>query len=148
MQGVKVKKILNGFYNQNGNVLLELALILPVLLLFISGIVQFGFMLNAKVAANSAAYEAARTATLSEEPDSSAAAAIENYANGSLPGWKFGERLKAVINIPDTNPGTIVTVEVIYSVPVFFSEIIRFPGTANGFTDIKGISAMRIEEKE
>jgi Flp pilus assembly protein TadG len=143
-----MKKIFNCFYNQNANVLLELALILPVLLLFISGIVQFGFMLNAKVAANSAAYEAARTATISEEPYSSAAAAIENYANGSLPGWKIGERLKAVINIPDTNPGALITVEVIYSVPVFFSGIIRFPGTTNGFIDIKGMSAMRIEEKE
>ena len=143
-----MKKIFNSFYKQNGNVLLELALILPLLLLFISGIVQFGFILNAKIAANSAAYEAARTATVSEDPYSSAAAAVENYANGSLPGWKFGERLKASINIPDTDPGTLITVEVIYSVPVFFSEIIRFPGSANGFTDIKGISAMRIEEKE
>ena len=143
-----MKKILNNFYTQNGNVLLELALILPVLLLFISGIVQFGFILNAKIAANSAAYEAARTATLSEEPYSSAAAAIEKYANGSLPGWKFGERLKAAVNIPDTNPGTRITVEVIYSVPVFFSGIIRFPGTVNGFTDVKGMSAMIIEEKE
>ena len=143
-----MKKILNCYCNQNGNVLLELALILPVLLLFITGIVQFGFILNAKVAANSAAYEAARTATISEEPYISAAAAIENYANGSLPGWRFGERLKAVINIPDTNPGTLVTVEVTYSVPLFFSGIIRFPDSSNGFTDIKGLSVMRIEEKE
>jgi Flp pilus assembly protein TadG len=143
-----MKKILNGIIGQNGNVLLELALILPVLLLFISGIVQFGFILNAKIAANSAAYEAARTATLSEEPYSSALAAVENYANGSLPGWKLGERLKAAIDIPDSNPGTLVVVEVTYSVPVFFSGIIRFPGAANGFTDVKGMSAMRIEEKE
>jgi hypothetical protein len=143
-----MKKILNSFYNQSGNVLLELALILPMLMLFISGIVQFGFILNAKIAANSAAYEAARTATLSEEPYSSATAAIEGYANGSLPGWKFGERLKAVINIPDTNPGTLITIEVIYSIPVFFSGVLRFPSVSNGFTDIKGMSAMRIEEKE
>src|SRR5665647_302149 len=142
-----MKKIVIGYYNKNGNVLLELALVMPVLLLFISGIVQFGFILNAKIATNSAAYEAARIATLSEEPYSSAAAAIEKYANGSLPGWKFGERLKATVNIPDTNPGTLITVEVIYGVPVFFSGIIRFPGGANGFTDIKGMSAMRIEEK-
>jgi TadE-like protein. len=143
-----MKKIFNSFYKQNGNVLLELALILPVLLLFISGIVQFGFILNAKIASNSAAYEAARTATISEDPYSSAAAAVENYANGSLPGWKFGERLKASINIPNTDPGTLITVEVIYSVPVFFSGVIRFPDAANGFTDIKGTAAMRIEEKE
>ena len=141
-------KIFNSFNNQKGSVLIELALILPVLLLFISGIVQFGFIFNAKIAANSAAYEAARTATISDDPYSSAEEAIENYANGSLPGWKFGERLKAAINIPDTNPGTIVTVEVLYSVPVFFSGLIRFPGAANGFTDIKGMAAMRIEEKE
>lgn len=143
-----MKKTFTRSYKQNGNVLIELALILPLLLLFISGIVQFGFILNAKIAANSAAYEAARTATISDDPYSAAAAAVEGYANGSLPGWKFGERLKSLINIPNTDPGTIITVEVIYSVPVFFSGVIRFPDMANGFTDIKGKAAMRIEEKE
>jgi uncharacterized protein (UPF0333 family) len=143
-----MKKKFNGVYNQNGNVLLELSLILPVLLLFISGIIQFGFILNAKIAVNSAAYEATRTATISEEPYSSAIVAIEDYAKGSLPGWKFGERLKASVNIPDKNPGTIITVEVIYSIPVFFSGIIHLPDTVNGFANIRGMSAMRIEEKE
>ena len=45
-----------------GNVMLELALIMPLFLLLLSGIVQFGFILNAKVAVNSASYEASRAA--------------------------------------------------------------------------------------
>ena len=47
---------------QYGSVMLELALIMPLFLLLLSGIVQFGFILNAKVAVNSASYEASRAA--------------------------------------------------------------------------------------
>jgi len=136
------------FQKQNGNVLIELALILPVLLLILAGIVQFGFILNAKIAVNSAAYEAVRAATLADNPDSAAVNAAQNYASSSLPGWSFGERLKVIVNIPDRNPGTLISVEVIYSVPVFFSNVFSFSGGGTSSMDIRGVSAMRIEEKE
>jgi len=70
---------------ENGNVLLELAIVFPVLILLISGIVQFGFILNAKIAVNSAAYEASRAATLSGDQFSAALSAASNYAGGNLP---------------------------------------------------------------
>lgn len=137
------------FKQQHGNVLIELALVLPVLLLLLAGIVQFGFILNARVAVNSAAYEAVRTATLADEPDAAAIEAVSDYASASLPGWNFNERLRARVNIPDTDPGTIISVEVIYSIPVFFSNI--FPFSQSGslpVMEIRGFSSMRIEEKE
>jgi len=131
----------------DGNVLLELALVLPVLILVLAGIVQFGFILNAKTAVTAAAYEAARTATISDDPGSAAMAAAENYASSKLPGWRFGDRLNAVINIPGTAPGTEISVEVIYRVPVFFNRLQPFSEMGSGL-DIRGISVMRIEEKE
>ncbi len=134
--------------NHSGSVLLELSLIIPILLLLISAIVQFGFVLNAKIAVNSAAYEAARAATISENPNGSAIYAIENYAKSSIPGWSFSERLRANIVIPNSNPGTEASVEVFYRVPLFFSKILPFDSSSSTSIEVKGKSVMRIEEKE
>jgi uncharacterized protein (UPF0333 family) len=132
----------------NGNVLLELAIVFPVLILLISGIVQFGFILNAKIAVNSASYEASRAATLSADPFSAAMSAASDYAGGNLPGWDLSSRLKVNVQAPDVSPGSEVKVEVIYSVPVFFSKIVPFSNWQNAYTDVRGVSVMRIEEKE
>lgn len=136
------------YISQPGNVLLELAIIFPVLILLISGIIQFGFILNAKIAVNSAAYEAARIATVSANPAEAAVAAAKNYAGGNLPGWDLSGRLKVNVSAAGTDPGSPVKVEVIYSVPVFFPKIAPFSNWGSRFTDIKGVSVMRIEEKE
>ena len=99
------------FYkSEDGNVLVEFALIMPVLLLLIAGIIQFGFILNAKVAVNSASYEAARSATLSENPEVDAVNAVTNYAASSLSGWDPGERLGVEVDLTGNDPGDIVRV--------------------------------------
>ena len=129
--------------------MLELALTLPLLLLLLAGIVQFGFILNAKIAVNSASYEGARAATLSEDPEAAAINAVKSYAGSSLPGWSLEDRLKVVVNIPDNVPGTPVSVEVFYSVPLFFKNITAlFSGDENSMIDVSGESVMRVEEKE
>lgn len=136
------------FISEKGNVFIELALVMPVLLLLIAGIVQFGFILNARVVVNSASYEAARAATLAEDPVGEALNAIQNYASSTLPGWDFDERLRAKINISGTDPGDVVSIEVTYLIPVFFPKILPFAVGSGGYTDISGSSVMRIEEKE
>jgi hypothetical protein len=133
---------------ERGSVMLELALVLPLLLILISGIIQFGFILNAKIAVNSASYEGARAATLHVNPEEAAINAVENYAGSSLPGWSLDERLGVKIDVHDNAPGTPVLVEVSYSVPLFFKNIAAvFPGS-DSMIDISGTSVMRVEEKE
>lgn len=139
-----VKKIINA----GGSIFLEFALIMPLLLLFIAGIVQFGFVLNAKIAVNSASYEAARAATLSDNPEDSAIEAIENYASSTLPGWNLNERLSTKININGNRPGGLIDVEVTYKIPLFFNRLFPFSVNADRLTEISGSSSMRIEEKE
>jgi len=134
--------------SEKGSVFIELALVMPILILLVAGIVQFGFLLNAKIAVNSASYEAARAATLSDDPESDAVNSVLAYASSTLPGWNFDERLSAKIDISGTSPGDMVQVEVIYKVPVFFSKIFPFSGIGSGYADIRGSSVMRIEEKE
>ena len=129
-----------------GSALLEFALIAPVLFLLFAGIVQFGFILNAKVVVNSASYEGARAATMSEDPESGAAQAVLDYASASIPGWSLDSRLDIETNNTGNNPGDEITVKVTYYVPVFFNNIISLPGGPE--MSVCGESTMQIEEKE
>jgi Flp pilus assembly protein TadG len=53
---VKLKHI----KKENGQAMVEFALVLPILLLFIGGIIDFGWIFNNQLAANNASREAAR----------------------------------------------------------------------------------------
>jgi Flp pilus assembly protein TadG len=52
---------------EKGQSLVEFALLLPVLMLIILGIIEFGFMFNAKITLNSAAREGARVYAVSKD---------------------------------------------------------------------------------
>lgn len=133
---------------QDGSMLLETALISPILILLLAGIIQFGFILNAKVAVNAASYEAAKAATLSDDPRSKAIESAGDYASGSLPGWSYEERLKVQVYLSGTEPYDTVDVTVIYSVPVFFPKVLpESVAGQDGLLDIKGSSVMRLEER-
>jgi Flp pilus assembly protein TadG len=129
-----------------GSALMEFALIAPVLFLLFAGIVQFGFIINAKVIVNSASYEGARAATMSNDPESGATQAVLDYASTSIPGWDLDGRLEIETNNSGNNPGDEVTVKVTYDVPVFFSNIISLPDSSK--MSVYGESTMQIEEKE
>lgn len=135
-------------HSEKGSIFIEIVLILPILILLIAGIIQFGFLLNAKIAVNSASYEAARAATLSENPESDAINTALAYASSAMPGWNFDERLNLRVNITGREPGDIVEVEVIYKTPIFFSKIPPFSIIGDDYTEVSGSSVMRIEEKE
>jgi len=129
-----------------GSSLIEFAIIAPLIFLLIAGVIQFGFIFNAKIAVNAASFEGARAAALSEEPEEDAKRAVYYYANSTLPGWSFDERLGMFIDFQGYNPGDVVSVKVNYKVPVFFGNIISFGG--NDVFNIQAESCMSIEEKE
>ena len=140
--------MLHNRQSEKGNVLVEFALIMPVLLLILAGIVQFGFLLNAKIAVNSASYEAARSATLSDNPEADAVRAAESYASASLPGWSFEDRLNMEFISSGYLPGDRIQINLFYDVPLFFSGLLTIPGNSNNFFKVHGSSVMQIEEKE
>ena len=145
MPPVKKNKILKKLELKKGSSLIELAIITPVLLMLIAGIIQFGFILSAKIAVNAASFEGARAAVLSENPEEDAKKAIYYYASSSLPGWSFEERLSASIVADGFNPGDNVLVKVRYSVPVFFQNLV--PLTKSDFFEVESKAFMKIEEK-
>lgn len=55
--------------NEEGQSLVEFALLLPVLMIILLGIVEFGFMFNAKITLNSAAREGARVYAITNATD-------------------------------------------------------------------------------
>lgn len=136
----------NNLNSSKGSALLEFALIAPILLLIFAGIIQFGFIMNAKVVVNSASYEGVKAATLSDTPEESAATAVLNYASSSMPGWNFNDRLKIETDASGYNPGENMSVKVIYHVPNFFGKLIHLPDDDK--FSVMGESTMQIEEKE
>jgi len=142
----RLKSIKSLLKKDRGSALLEFALIAPVLFLLFAGIVQFGFIINAKVVVNSASYEGAKAATMSEDPVSGASQAVLEYAAASIPGWNLDSRLEIETSNSGNKPGDEVTVRVTYYVPVFFSNIVSLPGGSQ--MSVIGESTMQIEEKE
>lgn len=133
---------------QRGSMLLEAALVTPLMIMILAGIIQFGFILNAKVAVNAASYEAARAATLSRDPRKKAYEAAADYASSTLPGWSFDERLLVDVDLSGNDPYDLVGVSVSYYVPLFFGKVLPISsGTPSGSFRVTGTSVMRIEEK-
>jgi Flp pilus assembly protein TadG len=69
--------------HSRGAELVELALILPILLIIIAGIVDFGFMFQAFMVVNNAAREGARVRILPGYTNADATARVNNYVTAS-----------------------------------------------------------------
>ncbi|MDF2473655.1 MAG: TadE-like protein [Anaerocolumna sp.] len=55
--------------NENGQSLIEFVLILPILLLLVLGMIEYGWLLNGKITLNSAAREGARVGVVLNVPE-------------------------------------------------------------------------------
>ena len=113
---------------EEGGVAVEFALLLPALVLLITGIIQFGILFNNYIAITHAAREGVRWAAL-EEPES----VVKQKAIEAAPSLK---PLLAPSNITVSNAdpsiedqGDPVTVTVSYTVPIFIPLIEEFLGS-------------------
>jgi len=61
-----MKRIFNKGKKESGQALVELALVMPLLMLLILGMIEFGWILNGKITITSAAREGARIAVIYE----------------------------------------------------------------------------------
>jgi len=99
--------------DQKGQALVELALILPLMLLILFGITEFGRALYMVNTLNNAAREGARRAAVSSPLDS---ATLQTYIEGCIPFDKTG--LDIDINPTNSPPQHgIDTIEVIVTLP-------------------------------
>ncbi|WP_436795471.1 TadE/TadG family type IV pilus assembly protein [Actinospongicola halichondriae] len=72
--------------NEDGAALVEFALVLPLLVLFLFGIVQFGLAFDMKQSINAAAREGSRTAAIPVSTVSQVEDSVENGFDGILDG--------------------------------------------------------------
>lgn len=129
------KKIYKG---EDGQSIIEFALILPILLLILMGILEFGLMLNAYLSINNASRDGARYASVGSTDDS-VVAAIENV----LP---MIDPLDVSVNISplygSRNRGDAVTVEVLYTYEVTMPVI---SAIISNSIDLRAETTMRVE---
>lgn len=125
--------------NEKGQTLVEFALVLPILLILVLGIIQFGIILNGQVTVTSAAREGARFGVVGEDED-----AVKTRVKNALAGSLLIDPNSADIDVTyPTMSGEELTVYVQYNMPVIVPLV--FPGGVNSFS-VEATSKMRAEK--
>ena len=135
MSLIKLRKLLTTLNNEKGASAVEFALILPILMLLILGIIQFGFIFFHYISITHAAREGARWAALGED-NASVRAKVKNSAPG------------LVLNDSDIsiNPvGESVTVRVQYGSPIIAPFIGDVMGVSGTDIELSNAATQRIE---
>lgn len=99
---------------EEGQAMVEMALVLPILLLLLLGIVEFGRVFNAFITVNHVSREGARAAALGNN-DAEITALVLDRTEGLE---KARLVVKTTPTLTERSRGTGVTVEVNYSVPL------------------------------
>lgn len=126
--------------NQRGQTLVELALVLPVIILILFGILEFGRIFHSYIVITNAAREGARLGAVGK-PDDEIIMRIREAA----PLYEAPTRLKVTRLEPNQSgrtPGLPLTVEVTYDVELvtpLFSSVLPNPVT------LKSSAVMRVE---
>ena len=132
--------------SQSGQDIIEMALVTPLLLLLVMGIVDFGFMFMRFLVLTNAAVEAARVATLPNyTEDDARARAVAYAANGGVPGLVTVNC--PVVSLPGagggTWPGVTCTVQSVYQLQFVRPFVQMFGGAMAASINLTGRSTMR-----
>lgn len=104
-----------------GQSLVEFALVLPVFLMILSGIMDMGFLLYSRMTVINAAREGARVATImTEESDN----AIRNAITGQVNGAANGLTVSTSVSLGATEPQEPFSVTVTHTYRPFFPLLI------------------------
>ena len=142
---------------ESGAEMIEFGLTLPLLLLLVSGMVEFGFLLQQYEVVTNAAREGARIAVLPTYAPSqtarvnNATARVNQYLtnaglNQSLAGITVGAPVSNVLAAPATGCVWSVPVTVTYPHPLpFLRGIMSYFGVTMGTITVRATSQMRTE---
>ena len=123
--------------NKKGQSMVEMALVLPILLLLFMGIVQFGFIFNGHITVTSAAREGARLAVVGHD-DNAVKDRVEEAAEAPLLNV---ERFNIQIDRNAGNEETL-SVTVLGTVDIIVPMLNMLTGNS---VDISSKSVMRVE---
>ena len=137
--------------SESGNAVLELALTLPLLLVVVMGIFDFGFMFQQYELVTNAAREGARVGVLPNYASADAIARAQQYLSSAgitctsptctvtapVSSTSFGSPAKTVNQIT-------VTVSYVYTYR-WIGPILNLIGSSLGTVTLQGVSVMRVE---
>ena len=138
--------------NQRGTAAIEFAIVLPLLMVFIFGIIEFGLVFYNKAMVTNASREAARSGIVYRDPPLTVAemqSVVDSYCGGRL--ISFGGGPSPTTTVPSgecTNHGDELVVNVAYQyefllLPDFLTAF--FTGGMPGSIDISAVTRMRCE---
>jgi len=132
--------------SEHGAELIEMAIVTPLLLLLVFGIVDFGFLFQRYVVLTNAAVEGARVATLPGYTAADAQARVQAYATN---GGVVGPVTAVAVPVPlpgaggGTWPGMQVTVTHVYNLQYITPIIALVGGSSAGSITLTARSTMR-----
>lgn len=115
--------------DQRGAVAVEFALVFPLLMLVLFGVIEYGAVYNAQLVVTGAAREAAREMAVTGNAGAARTAAL-TAAPGLVPALTVGD---VAVSANSCTPGTDVTVTVSYAKPFLtglFGARVDLTGTA------------------
>lgn len=138
--------------NQRGTAAIEFAIVLPLLMVFIFGIIEFGLVFYDKAMVTNASREAARAGIVYRDPPLTVAemqSVVDSYCGGRL--ISFGGGPSPTTTVPSgecTNHGDELVVNVAYQyefllLPDFLAAF--FTGGLPGSIGISAVTRMRCE---
>lgn len=135
-----MRRALEGSNPERGAAMLEMAIVAPLMLLILFGIIQYGQILSAHIALRNAASVAAREGTLSGATASSIAnaareALVDPLDAADLPDGQIN------IENPLINGNTATRVTLTYYLPLMISYVV--PGASGGSMTLTASATMR-----
>jgi Flp pilus assembly protein TadG len=134
--------ITKSLHNRKGQSLVEAAVLLPILLLIIFGIIEFGRIFSAYAIVNNAARDWARRAAIYNYEESY----VESGALSELDtNYDINTALVQASDYIDADGDNAIKVEIIYDIPLVAPIISAIIGDADGNFTITAICSMRRE---
>ena len=108
---IRMKRLIN---ENRGQALVELALIMPILIMLLFGIIEFGRVFNAYLIVNNASREGARTASVGADN-----LTIINKVKQTVPNLDQSKLSVEILPLSNRKRGEPVTVTVKYSIKLY-----------------------------
>jgi Flp pilus assembly protein TadG len=147
-----MKRFRRNARSERGAELIEFALVCPLLLLLILGMVDFGFLFQRMAVVTNAAREGARVAVLVGYAEADVKARVQDYVHtGGVPTTTTNPTVTVSnVTVPTTTggptvPGRSVTVTYMHQY-MFLGPVIGWFGGSLSTVPLNGIAVMRTED--
>lgn len=135
-------------HNRHGSVMVEFALIAPLLVLMLIGIMVMGVVINSKIVVAGAAREAGRTWAIARDDRVARAKAAEAISGGGLKSAVDGQTLfDPSRDVTFQRQGDYVHVTVLYRQPTFVPLLAELMGQygSGGLLPLRSQAVFRVE---